>query len=52
MLNIQAVSMQSRGRIFLPFADEDPKTAEIVSKVLLLAKDGEIMDEGILGQLR
>jgi hypothetical protein len=51
MLNIEAVSTQGRGRIFLPFADEDPKTAEIVSKVLLLAKDGEMMDEGILRQL-
>jgi hypothetical protein len=52
MLNIEAVSTQGRGRIFLPFADEDPKTAEIVSKVLLLAKDEKIMDEGILNQMK
>jgi hypothetical protein len=39
MLNITPVSTQERGRIFLPFVDEDPKTAEIVSKVLLLAKE-------------
>lgn len=51
MLVVQAVSTQNRGRIFLPFADEDPKTAEIVSKVLLFAKDDEIKDVGILGQL-
>ncbi len=51
MLNINAVSTQQRGRIFLPFADEDPKTAEIVSKVLLLAKDKEIRDAGILEQI-
>jgi hypothetical protein len=51
MLNILPVSTQERGRIFLPFVDEDPKTAEIVSKVLLLAKDGEIMDPMVLSQL-
>ncbi len=51
MLNILPVSTQERGRIFLPFVDEDPKTAEIVSKVLLLAKDDEIMDPSVLGQL-
>ncbi|MFM2269068.1 MAG: hypothetical protein RL757_2509 [Bacteroidota bacterium] len=43
MLNISPVSMQARGRIFLPFVDEDPKTAEIVSKVILLAKDDEMV---------
>jgi hypothetical protein len=51
MLSISPVSTQSRGRIFLPFVDEDPKTAEIVSKVLLLAKDGEILDPSVLSQL-
>jgi hypothetical protein len=51
MLTISPVSTQERGRIFLPFVDEDPKTAEIVSKVLLLAKDDEIRDPSVLGQL-
>jgi predicted DNA-binding WGR domain protein len=50
-LSIIAVGAQHRGRIFLPFADDDPKTAEIVSKVLLLARDEEIMDPTILDQL-
>ena len=36
----------------LPFADDDPKTAEIMSKVLLLARDREIKDPQILEQLR
>jgi len=40
-----------RGRLFLPFADNDPRTAEVVSKVLLLAKDREIKDPTILEQL-
>ena len=38
---IVPVHAQHRGRLFLPFADEDPKTAEILSKVLLLARDDE-----------
>ena len=46
------VGSQHRGRLFLPFADDDPKTAEIVSKTLLLARDDEIKDPAILEQLR
>jgi hypothetical protein len=49
---IVPVHAAHRGRIFLPFADSDPKTAEVVSKVLLLARDNEIKDPGIVGQLR
>lgn len=41
-----------QGRLFLPFADPDPKTAEVVSKVLLLAEDRKILDPTILEQLR
>jgi hypothetical protein len=46
------VHAQHRGRLFLPFADDDPKTAEVLSKVILLARDREIQDPGILDQLR
>jgi hypothetical protein len=46
------VRLQYRGRLFLPFADDDPKTAEVVSKALLLARDHEIKDPTILEQLR
>jgi Family of unknown function (DUF5724)/Domain of unknown function (DUF4132) len=49
---IVPVGSQHRGRMFLPFADDDPKTAEIVSKVLLLARDRDIKDPTILAQLR
>jgi hypothetical protein len=49
---IVPVHSQQRGRIFLPFMDEDPKTAEIVSKVLLLAEDKKIKDPFILAQIR
>ncbi len=51
-LCIVAVPAQHRGRIFLPFADDDPRTAEVLSKVILLARDKEIQDPGILDQLR
>lgn len=49
---IVPVHAQHRGRLFLPFVDDDPKTAEILSKVLLLARDGEIKDPSILEQIR
>ena len=45
------VHSQHRGRLFLPFVDNDPKTAEVVSKVLLLAKDQEIKDPTIIEQI-
>lgn len=51
-LPIVAVHAQHRGRLFLPFADDDPKTAEVLSKVLLLARDRELRDLGILERIR
>lgn len=50
-LFIIPVGAQHRGRIFLPFVDEDPRTAEIVSKVVLLAQDQQIKDPTIIRQL-
>lgn len=52
MLHILPVHSQKRGRIFLPFVDEDPKTAEIMSKIVLLAEDQKIKDPSILDQIR
>ena len=51
MLNILPVHSQKRGKLFLPFVDEDPKTAEIMSKIVLLAEDKKIKDPFILDQL-
>ncbi len=51
-LVIVAVPGQHRGRLFLPFADDDPKTAEVMSKALLLARDAEIKDPSILAQIK
>jgi len=50
-LCIVPVHSQHRGRLFLPFADNDPRTAEVMSKTLLLAKDHEIKDPTILSQI-
>ncbi|MBE9178027.1 DUF4132 domain-containing protein [Oculatella sp. LEGE 06141] len=50
-LCIVPVHSQHRGRLFLPFVDPDPKTAEVISKVLLLARDKEIQDPTILQQI-
>ena len=52
MLFVVPVHSQHRGRIFLPFVDDDPKTAEIMSKILLFAEDGKIKDPKILRQIR
>lgn len=50
-LCIVPVHSQHRGRLFLPFADNDPRTAEVISKALLLARDHEIKDPTILEQI-
>ena len=52
MINILPVHSQHRGKIFLPFADEDPKTAEIITKILFLAQDSKIKDPSILNQIQ
>ena len=50
-LNILPIHAQGRGRLFLPFVDEDPKTAEIITKAIMLAQDGKIKDPTILRQI-
>ena len=52
MINILPVHSQHRGKLFLPFADEDPKTAQIISEILLFADDAKIKDPFILEQIR
>jgi len=51
-LSILPVHSQHRGRLFLPFVDDDPKSAELMSKVIMLAKDNEIQDPTILRQIQ
>ena len=50
-IEVLPIHSQHRGRIFLPFIDDDPKTAEIMSKVLLFAQDEKIKDIFILEQI-
>ncbi|GAA2931299.1 DUF4132 domain-containing protein [Microbacterium luteolum] len=50
-LFIIPVGAQHRGRVFLPFVDDDPRTAEIVSKVVMLSRDEKITDPTILSQI-
>lgn len=52
MLPIFPVHSQQDGHIFLPFIDEDPKTSEIMSKIILLANDATINDPSILQYIR
>ena len=49
---VVAVHSQHRGRLFLPFADNDPRTAEVLSKVLMFARDKQIRDPNILQWIR
>lgn len=51
MINVLPVHSQSRGKIFLPFVDEDPKAAEIMSKILLFSQDDKIKDPYIMDQI-
>ena len=51
MIPVLPVHSQHRGKIFLPFVDDDPKTAEIISKVLLFAEDNKIKDPMILSNI-
>lgn len=50
-INVLPVHSQKRGKIFLPFVDDDPKTAEIMSKILLFAQDQKIKDPYIMEQI-
>lgn len=51
-MHIVKIPSQKRGKLYLPFLDEDPKTAEILSKILLLAQDQKIKDPTILAQIQ
>jgi hypothetical protein len=50
-ISIFPVHSQHRGKLFLPFVDDDPKSAEVMAKVILLSKDCDIQDPNILKQI-
>lgn len=52
VINVLPVHSQHRGKLFLPFIDEDPKTAEIMAKIILFAQDTKIKDPSILNQIK
>lgn len=52
MINVLPVHSQHRGRLFLPFVDDDPKTSQIISEILLFAEDDKIKDPFILEQIK
>ena len=49
---INVLAVGKKNRLFLPFIDEDPKTAEIMTKVLTFAEDSKIKDPYIMEQIR
>ncbi len=51
-INVLAVGSGKKSKLFLPFIDEDPKTAEIMTKVLTFAEDGKIKDPYIMEQIQ
>jgi len=51
MINVLPVHSQHRGKIFLPFVDDDPKTSEVISKIVFFAEDAKIKDPFILEQI-
>lgn len=52
VINIVTVSSGKKSKIFLPFLDEDPKTAEIITKMIMLANDSKIKDPFIMQQIK
>ena len=51
-INVVAVSSGKKSKIFLPFLDEDPKTAEIITKMVMFANDDKIKDPFIMRQIK
>lgn len=50
-IHVVPVYSGKRGKVYLPFLDEDPMSAQIVSKVILFAEDTKIKDPAILDQI-
>lgn len=52
MLALQTDPQNERGRLFLPFADDDPVGITVLSRVLLFARDESIRDPKLAAKLR
>ena len=52
MIPIIREAEPERGRLFLPFVDEDPVSADVLSRVILFANDKAIKDPAIASAIR
>jgi hypothetical protein len=52
MIPLRTDPQTERGRLFLPFADDDPQGIDVLSRVLLLANDDNIRDPALAQALR
>ena len=52
MIPLRSDPQTERGRIFLPFAEDDPQGIDILSRVLLLANDVNVRDPALAQALR
>ena len=51
-IHVLPVHSQKRGKLYLPFIDDDPKCQEILSKIIMLSEDYKIKDPSILSQIK
>lgn len=51
-IHVLPVHSQRRGKLYLPFIDDDPKCQEILSKIVMLSEDHKIKDPSILAQIK
>lgn len=51
-IHVIHVYSKKRGKVYLPFLDEDPMSAQILTKVIMFAKDTQIKDPSILKQIQ
>jgi hypothetical protein len=52
MINYLPARSRQRNPIFLPYIDDDLKTAEVLSKIILFAEDSKITNKSILSQIK
>lgn len=50
-IHVLPVHSQRRGKLFLPFIDDDPKCQEILSKIIMLSEDHKLKDPSIIQQI-
>lgn len=50
-IHVLPVYSEKRGKVYLPFLDDDPATALLISKVVMFAEDNKIKDPAILQQI-